>query len=75
MTIGQSTKKMRLEQYLSPNGLLRVDLYIEKDIGNSVMIPMGDPDSALRAYRRLSKLCDAAIKVLEPKVEGGRYDR
>lgn len=51
-------------------GELRVDLFIEKDAGNSIMILMGNPDSALRAYRRLSKLCDAAIKVLEPKVGG-----
>ena len=70
MTIGQSTKKMRLEQYLSKEGQLRVDLYIEKDAGNSVMVSMGDPEPALRAYRRLSKLCDAAIKVLEPRVGG-----
>ena len=65
-----ATKKMRLEHYLS-GGELRVDLFIEKDAGNSIMVSMGNPDSALRAYERLRKLCDAAIKVLEPKV-GGR---
>jgi len=63
---------MRLEQYLSGSGQLMVDLYVEKEAGSSVMIPMGDPELALRNYRRLRRLCDAAIKVLEPKVEGGR---